>query len=49
MNGGLSGWYGLLGILFVAGGLVTVLGILGAGALRLMLSEESKGNAPKSH
>ena len=41
MNEGLSGWYGLLMILAVVGLLVTVLGVLGAAAIRLMLKDET--------
>ncbi|GEM_PF-4389274 len=40
MNEGLSGWYGLLMILAIVGLLVTVLGVLGAAAMRLMLKDE---------
>lgn len=40
-NEGLSGWYGLLMILAVAGLVLTVVGVLGAAALRLMLKDET--------
>ena len=40
MNEGMSGWYGLLMILAVVGFLATVLGVLGAAAMRLMLKDD---------
>lgn len=40
MNEGLSGWYGLLMILIVAGGGLLVVSVLGAAALRLMLRDD---------
>ena len=40
MNEGVSGWYGLWAFLAIAGLVVTVLAVLGAGALRLMLKDD---------
>ena len=40
MNEGLSGWYGLLMMLIVAGGALTVVAVLGAAMLRLMLRDD---------
>ena len=40
MNGGVSGWYGLWFMLAIIGLAVTVLGVLGAAAMRLMLRDE---------
>lgn len=40
MNEGLNGWYGLLMILAVAGFVLTVVGVLGAAAIRLMLRDD---------
>lgn len=41
MNEGVSGWYGLLLVLVIAGFVALVLGVLGAAALRLMLKDET--------
>ena len=40
MSGGVSGWYGLWMMLAIMGLAVTILGVLGAAALRLMLKDE---------
>ena len=40
MNEGLDGWYGLVMILAVTGLLVTVAGLLGFAAMRLMLKDD---------
>ena len=44
-NEGVSGWWGLIGVLFVAGFALTVVAVLGAGVIKLMTRPDMQPDA----